>query len=110
MGEKLTFTSGNDLSTSLLGLLNDTGDPLESGLVDDGSGKVSPFGARSDSDAVDLLDQRVLESTLPHRLGNVTSGESRTFLSRVLESGSDSLDDTRFDIGRWVVQVEVLSA
>ena len=31
-------------------------------------------------------------------------------MTRVLECSSDGLDDTRLDIGRWVVQVEVLSA
>lgn len=104
-----TFTTGNDLTAGLLGLFDDVGDPLECGLVDDGSGEVSPLGTWADSDTIHLLNKRLLETTLPHRPGNITSCESRALLARVFEGSSDSLNDTRLDIGRGVVQVEVLS-
>ena len=105
-----TVTTGNHLATCLLGLLDDTRDPLECRLVDDGTSKVLPFGTWANGNGVDLFDERVSESSLPERLGDVTTCESGTLLTRVLECCSDGLDDTRLDIGRWVIQVEVLSA
>ena len=71
----LTITTGNNLSASLLGLFNNTGNPLESRLVDDGSSKVSPFGTWSYGDTIDLLGEGITESTLPHGSGYVTSSQ-----------------------------------
>jgi hypothetical protein len=62
----LTFTTGKNLSTSLLGLFDNVGDPLESGLVDDRSSEMSPFGTWSNGDTVDLFLEGITESTFPH--------------------------------------------
>jgi hypothetical protein len=85
-----------------------SGNLLESRSSDDGSDKVLPLGGRSDGDLLDLLLQDALKLG-PLGLGNVTPREGGTLLSLVLEPGSDGLHDARLDVGRRVVQVEVLS-
>jgi len=69
---------------------------------------VLPLGRRTDGDLGDLGLQDALEFG-PHTLGHVTPREGGTLLSLVLETGSDGLEDTGSDVGRRVVQVEVLS-
>lgn len=102
-------TTGNDLSALFLGLLDQTGDLVESDVVDDRTGEVGEVGEGTNLDLVDLLNKLRLESTLPKRSGNVDTAKSGTLLSRVLETSSDGLNDTRLDVGRRVVQVEVLT-
>ena len=63
---KLTITTSKNLSTGLLGLFDNTSDPLECWLVDDGSSEMSPLGTWSNSDTVHLLLEGITESTLPH--------------------------------------------
>jgi hypothetical protein len=101
-------TSGDDLTTGLFALGDHAGNLLESRSSDDGSDKVLPLGRRSDGDLLDLLLQDALKLG-PLGLGNVTPREGGTLLSLVLETGSDGLHDARLDVGRRVVQVEVLS-
>jgi hypothetical protein len=63
---ELTITTGENLSTGLLGLFNDTSDPLERWLVDNRSSEMSPLGTWSNSDTIHLLLEGITESTLPH--------------------------------------------
>lgn len=99
-----------DLAAVLLGLLNDAGDLVKGGAANDGALEVLELGARADSDRLGLLGEALLETAFPERFGNVGAGESRALLARVLEGGADGLDDAGLDVGRGVVQVEVLAA
>jgi hypothetical protein len=102
-------SSRDDLTTLSLGLLDHSSDLGERRSTDDGSDKVLPLGRRSDGDLGDFLLHDSLKLG-PHGLGYVGSGQGGTLLSLVLEPGSDGLEDTDPDIGRRVVQVEVLAS
>jgi len=102
-------SSRNNLTTLSLGLFDHSGDLGERWSTDDGSDKVLPFGRRSDGDLGDFLLHDSLKLG-PHGLGYVGSGESGALLSLVFEPGSDGLEDTGPDVGRGVVQVEVLAS
>jgi hypothetical protein len=59
----------------------------------------------------DLSDLRLKLSLelLPHRLGNVETGEGRALLSLVLKGTTDGTDDGSADVGGRVDELEVLA-
>lgn len=106
---RLTRTTSNHFTALLLSLLDDTRDLVESGLANDRTSKVFPRGARASFDFLGLSDQSVLKAVLPERSRNVAPRKGRALLTRVLESSSDSLNDTRLDVGRRVIEMEVFT-
>ena len=106
---RVRSAADKDLTAFLLGLLNKTSDLVEGDLVDDGTGEVVPLGAWADGDLASLGSESVLEATLPERAGDVSTAKSRALLARVLETGTDSLDDAGLNVGGGVVEVEVLA-
>lgn len=105
----VTLASSQDLSTLLLGGVDEAHDLLVRVLGNDGSHEVLELLDWALADRVDRLDELVLESVIPQRSGNVHSREGRALLSLVLEGSADRLEDGLLEVGRRVDEVEVLS-
>lgn len=106
----ITRASGEDLAAFLLGGADETHDLVVRVTSDHRTHEVREFLDGSDSDALDVSKQLLLEPALPHRCGHIKAGERRALLTLVFESAADGLNDGMVRVSRFVHKVEILAA
>lgn len=92
----------------VLGLINDLGQLVERGLVDDGAAEVGEVGRLTNLELVGL-GRDVFEELLGDRVGHVRAGGGTALLALEFKGTADGLDDGVTDICRLVDEMEVLS-